>query len=84
MDKQTELMIITMEECGELTQACSKVIRTNFREHTIEELKKEVSDVMCMIELMKEYNLINDSDIIRGIQNKRDKLKIWSKLIEGS
>ena len=32
MDKQTEALIITMEECGELTQACSKVIRTNQKE----------------------------------------------------
>ena len=27
-NKIDELLVITMEECGELTQACSKVIRT--------------------------------------------------------
>ena len=84
MDNKTELMIITMEECGELTQACSKVLRTNFSKETIEDLTKEVADVMCMIELMKEHLYIKQSDIVEGIQNKRNKLKIWSNLIERS
>ena len=47
------------------------------------DLTKEVADVMCMIELMKEQGLINESDINQGIESKRDKLKIWSKLIKG-
>ena len=82
MDKETELMIITMEECGELTQACSKVLRTRYEEHALEELRKEVADVMCMVELMKEEGLISDSDISTGINKKKEKLKIWSNLIE--
>ena len=47
----------------------------------IEDLTKEVADVMCMIELLKEHLYIKNSDIVQGIQNKRDKLKIWSNLI---
>ena len=62
----------------------SKVLRTNFSKETIEDLTKEVADVMCMIELMKEHLYIKQSDIVEGIQNKRDKLKIWSNLIERS
>jgi len=92
MDKLTELMIITMEECGELTQACSKVLRKQDFENrnikgkkTLEESKKdlvkEVADVMCMIELMEEQGLVKHEDIVEGIQHKREKLKIWSKLI---
>ena len=46
MDKETELMIITMEECGELTQACSKVLWTRYEEHALEELRKEVSSLV--------------------------------------
>ena len=84
MDNKTELMIITMEECGELTQACSKVLRTDFSKETIEDLTKEVADVMCMIELIKEHLYIKHSDIVQGIQKKRDKLKIWSNLINES
>ena len=91
MDKLSELMIITMEECGELTQACSKVLRVRENQQitrlpskqSLMDLTKEVADVMCMIELMKEQGLINESDINQGIESKRDKLKIWSKLIKG-
>ena len=80
MEKLTELMIITMEECGELTQACSKVLRTNFKDHALQDLKQEVADVVCMIELMKKNGLVNDSDIVQGIQNKMEKLEIYSNL----
>ena len=40
MEKLTELMIITMEECGELTQACSKVLRTDFKDYALQDLKQ--------------------------------------------
>ena len=80
MEKLTELMIITMEECGELTQACSKVLRTDFKDHALQDLKQEVVDVVCMIELMKKNGLVDDSDIVQGIQNKMEKLEIYSNL----
>ena len=38
MDKTTQLMIITMEECGELTQVCSKLLR---KRHTDKEISAE-------------------------------------------
>ena len=89
MDKLYELMIITMEECGELKQACSKVLRKRENQQITREpskqslvdLTKEVADVMCMIDLMKEQGLVNDFDLMQGVKSKRDKLKIWSKLI---
>ena len=80
MEKLTELMIITMEECGELTQACSKVLRTDFKDHALQDLKQDVADVVCMIELMKKNGLVNDADIVQGIQNKMEKLEIYSNL----
>ena len=80
MEKLTELMIITMEECGELTQACSKVLRTDFKDHALQDLKQEIADVVCMIELMKKNGLVNDTDIVQGIQNKIEKLEIYSNL----
>ena len=80
-----------MEECGELTQACSKVLRKRENQQITREpskqslvdLTKEVADVMCMIDLMKEQGLVNDFDLMQGVKSKRDKLKIWSKLIKG-
>ena len=86
MDKITQMMVITMEECGELTQVCSKLLRKRHTRNEISDetkykLTKEVADVMCMIELMKEEGLIEHHEIVKGIQEKRDKLKIWSNLI---
>ncbi len=93
MDKLTELLIITMEECGELTQACSKVLRKrDFEEErelkgkkTLEEsmkdLTKEVADVQCMIELLQTEGLVDWADIRQGVAEKRTKLKKWSCLI---
>ena len=50
-DKLQELLTITMEECGELIQACSKAIRCKDY-YGNEKLTEEVGDVYCMIELL--------------------------------
>ena len=87
MNKLQELMVITMEECGELTQSCSKVIRKfeNFEEITGEKRDKlieEAGDVACMIELMVELGVCTESEIQDRIHTKREKLKKWSKLFD--
>ena len=86
MDKITQLMIITMEECGELTQVCSKLLRKRhtdkeISDETIGKLTSEVADVMTMIELMTEHGLLKHDDIVDGIETKREKLRRWSDLI---
>jgi|TARA_B100001079_G_C16281809_1_gene456893 NTP pyrophosphatase (non-canonical NTP hydrolase) len=92
MDKLTELLIITMEECGELTQACSKVLRKqDFEkrklkgkktlEESMKDLTKEVADVQCMIELLQTEGLVDWTEIRQGVEEKRAKLKLWSNLI---
>ena len=80
-------MVITMEECGELAQRCSKIIR---KFDTLEEitedqrvkLLEEVGDVQCLIDLMIDCKLLTKAEINARIETKRDKLKIWSKLIK--
>ena len=80
-DKLQELMTITMEECGELIQECSKAIRCdNYYDNT--DLLQEVSDVYCMIELLHEYDLISWNDVDILMERKKEKLKKWSSLIE--
>jgi len=81
MDNQLqELLTITMEECGELIQVCSKAIRYNEYHHN-KKLTEEVGDVMCMIELLHEYDLISFNDIDERVKVKKEKLKKWSNLI---
>jgi len=75
-----ELLTITMEECGELVQACSKAIRCDDY-HDNDKLIEEVGDVMCMIELLHEYDLISYIDIEKRIKVKREKLTQWSDLL---
>ena len=79
MEKLEELMIITMEECGELIQECSKSIR--MQDYTRDQLKDELSDVMCMIDLMVENKIISKKDLSNGSQLKKMKLMKWSNLL---
>ena len=79
MTKLQELMTITMEECGELIQSCSKAIRCDDYENN-DDLKEEIGDVMCMLELIKESGLISQREIDNQITIKRMKLMKWSKL----
>ena len=80
MDRLQEVLTITMEECGELIQQCSKLIRCG-NYHDNEKLIEEVGDVMCMIELLHKYDLISWSDVDERVLVKKEKLKKWSKLL---
>ena len=85
LDARQELLVITMEECGELIQACSKALRRGelFAYSDSEtELKQEIADVQAMINLMVEWDVLSWTEIEDGIEHKRNKLKRWSKLIE--
>ena len=84
LDTRQELLVITMEECGELIQACSKALRRGeLYEHSDSEteLKKEIGDVQTMINLLVEYDVLSWTDIEQREERKREKLKVWSNLI---
>ena len=74
-----ELMTITMEECGEVIQACSKVLRFP-GDQSSEMLKKELGDLYCMIEICVEKKMLTYTDLVDGARAKRIKLKEWSNL----
>ena len=81
-----QLMTITMEECGELTQRCSKIMRKYKTLDLIDEqqrakLLEEAGDVFCMLELMSEHGIFDWYEILNRADIKRDKLKKWSTLI---
>jgi NTP pyrophosphatase (non-canonical NTP hydrolase) len=79
MEKLEELMVITMEECGELIQECSKSIR--MQDYNRDELKEELSDVMCMLELMIDNKIVTRQELSNGANLKKMKLMKWSNLI---
>tara|TARA_Y100000992_G_C21085337_1_gene405344 strand:- start:52 stop:312 length:261 start_codon:yes stop_codon:yes gene_type:complete len=79
LNYDTELMIITMEECGELIEACSKAIRCeNYKD---KRLTEEVGDVLFLIDLIIERGLVTSEEISNRMEIKKEKLKKWSNLI---
>lgn len=81
MDNQLqELLTITMEECGELIQACSKAIRCD-EYYGNQSLLEEVGDVQQMIELIHDYDLVSWEEVQQRMKVKREKLTQWSDLI---
>jgi NTP pyrophosphatase (non-canonical NTP hydrolase) len=88
-DKQKEIMLIAQEECAEVVQAISKVFRfgmddvhpTTMKSNK-DSLEEEVGDLLCMIELMQEYDIINASNVLNANVKKRNKLKQWSNIFE--
>jgi len=83
MTKQEELLVITMEECGELIQACSKILRSGKAEgKNLKNLQDEVGDVVCMIDIMLTNNLISEKKLLDRKLVKLVKLKKWSKLLD--
>ena len=82
-----QLMCITMEECGELTQRCSKIMRKYPTLNLIEDeqrvkLVEELGDVFCMMELMVEHNITDWIELQDRADVKLEKLKKWSTLVE--
>ena len=81
MDAKTQLMVIMMEECGELIQACSKALRKDdFIDN--QNLMEEIGDVYTMMEIMHDFDLFSWNDVDERVKVKRKKLSKWSNLIE--
>ena len=80
-DALLQLMVITMEECGELVQACSKAIRKdNHRDNQL--LKEEIGDVYAMIQLLVKFDIASWDELDERVKVKNKKLSKWSELID--
>ena len=80
LDARQQLMVILMEECGELIQECSKNLRRG-ELFDREDFKNEVGDVYTMIDLLHEWDVISWDEIEKRREVKRKKLSKWSDLI---
>jgi len=79
--ERDELLVIFMEECAEATVEAAKLIR--FGSPTMGNVAKmevEVGDLMCMVQLLSEYGIINSAEVESHSSAKRIKLKKWSNL----
>ena len=80
LDARQQLLVILMEECGELIQECSKNLRRGeFFDQ--QKFKDEVGDVYTMINLLHEWDVISWDEVEERERVKRRKLSKWSDLI---
>ena len=87
IDKTTEVMDILQEECAEVIQAVSKCRRFGIDECYLksgksnrENLAEEVGDLLCMIDLLIKFGLVDDQAVYLARQAKEEKLKKWSAI----
>ena len=85
VDNGKEILLITQEECAEVTQAISKVFRFGIdAEHNgatnRERLEEEVGDLLCMIDLLLENDIIGAIWVEEAREAKREKLRKWSSI----
>ena len=76
-----ETLTILSEECAEVIQANSKLIRFGpYDEEHVAELERELADIMAMIIVLEYYGYIKMENIKEGIIPKLTKLKKYSKI----
>ena len=79
LEKSAESLVILMEECGEVIQEASKLIR--FPENMTERLAKEMGDLQCIMDIACSIHDINPMDVMRFKREKRIKLETYSNLV---
>lgn len=83
MNRQEEILTLLQEECAEVIQAVSKVRRFGL-DNNINDLKKEIADVLCMIDILLTSNIIiyEEEELDRLKYEKTIKLKKYSKIFQ--
>ena len=85
LDARQQLLVLTMEECGELVQSCSKLLRRaelySDGEY-VKNLKEELGDVYAMIDLFVEWDVVSWTELEERRNVKRKKLSKWSELCQ--
>ena len=88
-EKNREALIILQEECGEVVQEVSKCFRfgldsvhykTGLSHRAM--LEMELGDMLAMVDILVEQGLVSRSGLELSAENKKIKLRQWSKLYE--
>ena len=84
-DKVNEIYAITQEECAEVVQAISKVMRfgldsTHNGKSNRDHLEEELGDLQCMINLLIEVGVCDMVSVLDASKRKRNKLRQWSTI----
>ena len=89
MDNITrETLLITQEECAEVTQAISKVFRFGMDSQypagaptNKQKLEEELGDLIALITLLTQKNIIDAKSVDIAANAKLEKLKMWSNIL---
>jgi len=84
---QKEVMLIAQEECAEVIQAISKIFRFGLNEEYNQQtnkqrLEEETGDLLCMIQMLIEQGVIDETLVNRASVQKRIKLQKWSGVFQ--
>jgi len=86
-ESEKQILLICQEECAEVTQAISKVFRfgmdSEYNGRTnLQRLTEEAGDLICMLGLMMETGLLDESAVEKAALQKRNKLQEWSNVFK--
>jgi NTP pyrophosphatase (non-canonical NTP hydrolase) len=78
-----EVLLITQEECAEVTQAISKIFRFGVEDEyngqtNLQRLEEEVGDLLCMLDLLLE--MVSKENVMAAKAAKLEKLRTWSNI----
>lgn len=76
-DREVEILTILMEECGEVIQECSKILRFG---NDYSKLEKELADLQAMVSLLHSDDRVSYTEMDIYEQQKFEKLKKYSNL----
>lgn len=83
---EKEILIITAEECGEVVQAVTKLLRFGKEEtaayNNISRLEEEIGDLWCMIGLLIDRGLLDKEAVAIASVNKRRRLENYSSIFQ--
>jgi NTP pyrophosphatase (non-canonical NTP hydrolase) len=89
-EKIREALIITQEECAEVIQAVSKIMRFGFDScyptedsaSTKECLDMEIGQLLCMIGILVDQGVVDEDAMMTAMEAKKIKLETWSNIFK--
>lgn len=89
MSNVIEVMSILQEECAEVIQAVSKIMRFGIDNYkpgkprtNREHLEEELGDLLAMIDLLQSNGVVSLESLETAKNAKFEKLKKWSNIYE--
>lgn len=88
MNRKDHLLLLLMEECAEVQQACSKILRfgmedskTPIEPNNEEKLLNEIYDLLTVLDVIHEEvtSLVLDQELYEISHVKRKKIEKWIK-----